>query len=77
MSVIAATKFLERVEREDSLRTQLYISSPKTVHQLLEFAHGKGFVVSQEELQTALDTYKPKLGTGSVEPLKALMSQTS
>ena len=72
MSVVAAHKFLERVEKEETLRGQMYISGVDSVEKLRQFAHGKGFVLTSEELRVALDEYKPKLKTGSVEPLKQL-----
>lgn len=75
MSLEAAQKFLERVEREESLRTQLYISRPATLEQLLQFAHGKGFVLQAESLKSALNTFKPKLKAGSIEPLKQFLGE--
>lgn len=77
MSVNAALKFLERVEREETLRTQLYISKADDLGRLLQFAHGKGFVLTQEELNTALATYKPKFKTGTIEPLRHLPAPRS
>ncbi len=74
MSLDAALKFLERMEKEETLRTQAYMSSVNSLSQLRQFAHGKGFVISPEELKTALDTYKPKLKTGTIDPLKHLPS---
>ncbi len=74
MSVIAALKFLERMEREETLRGQLYISRADDLPRLLQFAHGKGFVLTTEELKTALETYKPKFKSGSIEPLKQLVA---
>lgn len=70
MSFEAATKFLERFEREESLRTQLYISKPEDMQQLTEFVRGKGFLVSQEEMAEAIERYQPRYATGSIEPLK-------
>lgn len=74
MSVMAAMKFLERMEREETLRGQLYISRADDLALLLQFAHGKGFVLTEEELTTALQTYKAKFKTGSIEPLKQLVA---
>jgi predicted ribosomally synthesized peptide with nif11-like leader len=72
MSLEAALKFLERMEKEETLRTQLYMSGVDTLKDLRQFAHGKGFVITLDDLQTALKTYKPKLKSGSIEPLKQL-----
>jgi predicted ribosomally synthesized peptide with nif11-like leader len=74
MSVDAALKFLERVEREESLRTQLYISNPIELDALAQFAHGKGFVLSSDDLKEALVVYKPQFKSGSIEPLRQLVS---
>lgn len=73
MALETALKFLERLEKEETLRTQLYISRVDTLERLVQFAHGKGFVVSQEDMITALETYEPRLAKGSIEPLKAMV----
>ena len=70
MAVETALKFLERMEREETLRHQLYISNPDEMDKLLEFARGKGFVLSANDLAVALDQYQEKFPTGSVQPLK-------
>ncbi len=75
MSVMAALKFLERVEREETLRTQLYVSRADDLPRLLQFAHGKGFILTEEDLKEALNTYKPKFPTGNIEPLKQLAAK--
>lgn len=74
MAVETARKFLERLEREETLRTQLYISGAKTLDKLVQFAHGKGFVVKTEEMEQAIAEFKPRLKTGNIEPLKQLIS---
>ena len=71
MAVETALKFLERVEREDSLRTQLYISKPEDLKKLTEFARGKGFIVSEGDMVKALNDYQERFATGSIAPLKA------
>lgn len=73
MAVQTALKFLERMEREESLRHQLYISVPEDLQKLTEFARGKGFVVSKDDMAHALKQYQEKFATGSVEPLKAYL----
>lgn len=70
MAVETAMKFLERMEREESLRHQFYISNPEDMNKLVEFARGKGFIVSANDLALALDSYQEKFPTGSVQPLK-------
>jgi predicted ribosomally synthesized peptide with nif11-like leader len=77
MSVMAAMKFLERVEREETLRTQLYISRADDLERLVKFAHGKGFILTEEELREALNSYKPKLPTANIEPLKQLAAKNN
>jgi predicted ribosomally synthesized peptide with nif11-like leader len=74
MAVETAKKFLERLEREETLREQLYVSSPKDLEKFVQFAHGKGFVVRKEDMATALQEFKPKLKTANLEPLKQLVS---
>lgn len=71
MAVATAIKFLERMEREESLRQQLYVSKPEDLQKLIEFARGKGFIISENDLAIALDNYQQKYPMGSVEPLKA------
>lgn len=70
MALETANRFLERMEREESLRTQLYISRPEDIEELTTFAQGKGFVMSVDDLATALETYQERFATGSVAPLK-------
>jgi predicted ribosomally synthesized peptide with nif11-like leader len=77
MSVMAAMKFLERVEREETLRTQLYISRADDLERLVKFAHGKGFILTEDELREALKNYKPKLPTANIEPLKQLAAKNN
>jgi hypothetical protein len=75
MAVETALKFLERMEREETLRTQLYISKPEDIQKLSEFARGKGFVISPADLAAALNQYQPKFPTGSIEPLKEYLEE--
>jgi len=74
MAVETALKFLERMEREDSLRSQLYITKPQDLKTLSEFARGKGFVISTDDLADALNQYQPRLASGSIEPLKVYLN---
>ena len=77
MALQTAVKFLERLEREETLRTQMYISNPDNLDKLVEFAHGKGFVVRREDLSTAIAQFKPRLKSGNLEPLKQLLSENN
>lgn len=74
MAVETALKFLERLEREESLRGQLYISRPNDLEKLVQFAHGKGFVVSDADMKVALNQYQEQFPTGNIQPLKQLVS---
>jgi len=74
MPVETALKFLERLEREESLRGQLYISRPKDLENLVQFAQGKGFVVSKDDMKVAISQYQEQFPSGTVEPLKQLLS---
>jgi hypothetical protein len=74
MSVVTALKFVERVEREDSLRHQLYISKPEDIYTLTQFARAKGFIISTEDLVEALEQYQEQYVKGSVQPLKAYLN---
>jgi len=74
MALQTAVKFLERLEREETLRTQLYISNADSLEKLTQFAHGKGFVVRPEDMSTAIAQFKPRLKSGNLEPLKQLLS---
>jgi hypothetical protein len=74
MALETALKFLERVEREDTLRQQLYVSRPENIKKLSEFARGKGFVISPNDLADALEQYQEKFATGSIQPLKAYLN---
>lgn len=77
MALVTAEKFLERLEREESLRTQLYVSRPENLAELTRFAQGKGFVVAEDELKQALDAWQPKLNKANLEPVKQLAAPQS
>ena len=62
------------MEKEATLQQQLYISKPENMQRLSEFARGKGFVVSPDDLATALEQYQEKFATGSIQPLKAYLN---
>lgn len=69
MALETAYKFLERMEREDSLRTQLYITRPEDLNELTTFAQGKGFKMSKHDLAQAIEGYQERFATGSIAPL--------
>lgn len=73
MALETALKFLERIEHEESLRQQLYVSKPEDLMKLTEFARGKGFIITEDDIANALDSYQEKFPTGSVQPLKAYL----
>lgn len=73
MALQTALKFLERMEREDTLRQQLYITKPEDIEKLTQFARGKGFVISTNDLADALEQYQEKVPNGSIQPLKAYL----
>jgi|GEM_PF-1287365 len=70
MAIETAMEFLQRIEREDSLRTQLYVTRPEDIEELTTFARGKGFIMSIDDMAEAIETYQPRFPTGSIEPLK-------
>ncbi len=75
MAVETALKFLERLEREDSLRTQLYVSQPEDLKKMTEFARGKGFIFSEPEFVEAFHQYEERYPTGTIAPLKAFIDE--
>ena len=74
MAMETAVKFLERLEREETLRQQLYINGVGDIEKLVQFAHAKGFVVKQADMEAAIAQFKPKLPTANLTPLKQLVS---
>ena len=74
MALETALKFLQRLEKENTLRTQLYISKADSLEKLVQFAHGKGFVVSEQDMKIALDEYQEQFPQGTIEPLRQLPS---
>lgn len=74
MALETAKKFLERLEREETLRTQMYVSGIDDLAKLTQFAHGKGFVCRAEDMQQAIQEFKPQLKKGNIDPLKQLVA---
>ncbi len=58
MSVETAKAFLTKFTAEPTIRTQLYVISPKTITDFIDYAHVKtGYTFSKEDLSTALKGY--------------------
>jgi predicted ribosomally synthesized peptide with nif11-like leader len=58
MSVENAHAFLSVFRDKPTMRTQLYVMSPRTIEDFLRFAHSKsGYSFSKEDLQTALKSF--------------------
>lgn len=75
MAVVTALKFLERMEREESLRTQLYVSQPADLSKMTEFARGKGFIFSEPDFVEAFSQYEERFPTGTIAPLKEYVDE--
>ncbi len=58
MSVETAKAFLTRFTATPTIRTQLYVMSPKTIEDFIRYAHTKtGFTFSKEDLSAALKDF--------------------
>ena len=57
MSVETARRFLHQLSTNQGLQTHFYVVDPHTPDKLLEFARGKGFIFTAEELETALNDF--------------------
>jgi predicted ribosomally synthesized peptide with nif11-like leader len=57
MAVETARTFIEDLERNSSLSAQFTIASPDTLDSVIDFASGKGYVFTKDELQAALKQY--------------------
>ncbi len=55
MSVQTARAFLELLTTNRGVQTQFYVTDPRNLDKLLTFAHGKGYIFTAEELETALN----------------------
>ena len=49
-----AQDFIEALENNSSLQAQFSISSPNTLDGVVDFANNKGYMITREELQSAL-----------------------
>lgn len=54
MSVETAQQFLELLEDDEPMRTQLFLEGPQTAAAFVEFATNKGFIFSEDDLREAL-----------------------
>jgi predicted ribosomally synthesized peptide with nif11-like leader len=54
MSAQTARQFLDLLTTNRGVQTQFYVTDPRTLEKLLTFAHGKGFIFTAEDLETAL-----------------------
>ncbi len=54
MSLKTAQKFLEMMSQNRVMQTQFRVADPPNLDKLLTFAHGKGFIITPEELDAAL-----------------------
>lgn len=54
MSTESARKFIEDLEHDTSLSTQFTIVSPNSFDGVVDFAYGKGYVFTKDELDKAL-----------------------
>jgi predicted ribosomally synthesized peptide with nif11-like leader len=54
MTVDNARQFIEMLEHDTSLQTQYTISSPNTTEAVVDFASGKGYMFTKDDLVRAL-----------------------
>jgi hypothetical protein len=57
MTVETARKFIEDLERNSTLSTQFTIASPDSLDTVIDFASGRGYVFTKDELMAALKRY--------------------
>jgi predicted ribosomally synthesized peptide with nif11-like leader len=58
MAVMNAKQFLELFERDQPLQTQLVVYDPEDFDDLVDFAVGKGYIFTKDELLEALNEYE-------------------
>jgi predicted ribosomally synthesized peptide with nif11-like leader len=66
MSVVTAHGFLELLRTQPEVRDQLYTAAPANAHDLLGFAMQKGYIMSEQDLRTALEEHGDKDVTDSL-----------
>jgi len=54
MTVDNARQFIELLEHDTSLQTQFTIASPNTTEAVVDFASGKGYMFTKDDLLNAL-----------------------
>jgi hypothetical protein len=54
MSAATAQQFLDLLTSNRGVQTQFTVTDPRSLSKLLDFAHGKGFIFSAEDLEAAL-----------------------
>lgn len=54
MSTESARKFIEDLDNNTGLSTQFSIASPNTFDGVIDFAYGKGYVFTKDELEAAI-----------------------
>jgi predicted ribosomally synthesized peptide with nif11-like leader len=57
MTAGTARQFIELLERDSSLQTQFMVASPTSVDGILDFASGKGYIFTKEDLMNAIKAY--------------------
>ncbi|MBI5670972.1 MAG: Nif11-like leader peptide family natural product precursor [Chloroflexi bacterium] len=57
MAVETARKFIEDLDRNSALSTQFTIAAPDSLDSVVDFASGKGYVFTKDDLQAALKHY--------------------
>jgi len=57
MSLQTAQKFLELMSQSRVMQSQFRVADPPNLDKLLRFAHGKGFVMTAEDLDAALKDF--------------------
>jgi predicted ribosomally synthesized peptide with nif11-like leader len=52
-----ARTFMEALQHDTALSTQLYVASPTTLDEVVDFATGKGYIFTKEDLDGVLKLY--------------------
>ena len=64
-----AHEFLELLSRDEPMRTQLVVYSPKTLDDVVGFARGKGFIFTEAELRNTLVNFPVNAVTETLREL--------
>lgn len=57
MALETARKFIVDLENDSTLAAQLYVASPDSLDGVVDFASGKGYLFTMDELEKALKLY--------------------